>query len=258
VAADLRALRPSLPLQVISNTVDTQEYSPAAGDGALLDRLAGMTPLQDSCLRVGLIATFARWKGQDVFLQAATRVMRANPACRIRFFIIGGPIYARNGSQYQLAELQSLTRQLGLSEHVGFIGFQKDIVTMYRSLDVVVHASTAPEPFGMTIIEAMACGKPVIATQSGGAAEIFQSGYDALGVPPGKPQALADTMFTLLKNPQLRHNLGQHARNTVCLKFNQDRLGRQIVTAYRELCHSQSTLFTPNIRKLHSSLRSLG
>jgi len=78
-----------------------------------------------------------------------------------------------------------------IENRVGFVPFQDNPADVYRALDIVVHASTKPEPFGRTIVEAMACGKPVIAAQTGGAAELFTHDHDAVGVPPGDPAALA-------------------------------------------------------------------
>src|SRR6185295_16036858 len=91
-----------------------------------------------------------------------------------RAYIIGGPIYQTGGSQYSLEELCQEAERLGLSRRVVFTGFAVDPAAALRALDVIVHASTEPEPFGMVIVEGMACGKPVVASESSGAAELFE------------------------------------------------------------------------------------
>ena len=100
------------------------------------------------------------------------------------------------------------------------MGFQQSIVEIYRWLDIVVHASTQPEPFGLAIVEAMACGKPVIVSQAGGAAELFTHNYDAVGVPLGEPAALASAIEYLLDNPNQRQSLSENARLTVTQRFS--------------------------------------
>src|SRR4051812_6736193 len=73
----------------------------------------------------------------------------------------------------------------------GFVPFQARVEAVYRALDVVVHASTRPEPFGLTIAEAMACGRPLVAARAGGAAELFEDEVEALGLPEVSAGALA-------------------------------------------------------------------
>jgi glycosyltransferase involved in cell wall biosynthesis len=227
VADDLRTLWPQLKVKTVANAIDTAAFCPGPADPGLLDRLANLAPR--SCLRVGLVATYARWKGQGVFLSAAARVLREHPELPVRFYIIGGPIYQTQGSQFSRAELQTLIRQLGMEINAGLIDFQLDVRPIYRALDVVVHASTLPEPFGLSIIEAMACGKPVIVAQAGGAAEIIHSGDDALGVAPGDESALFGSISKLLHDPTLRSAMGATARSRVCKHYDLVRFGNEWV-----------------------------
>lgn len=220
VAQDARATLPRLPIEVIYNAVDINYFSPT------------LPTLPSFPLRVGLVATFARWKGHDIFLEAAAGIVRSHPDLNIRFCIVGGAIYQTRGSQFSEQELRNKASHLGIAEKVDFLGFQQDIVAIYRSLDIVVHASTQPEPFGLAIVEAMACGRPVIVSQAGGAAELFTHNYDAVGVPPGEPIALATAILDLLNNSEKRQILSEKARNTVTERFNHERLGQQILAVY--------------------------
>lgn len=219
VAQDARVTLPRLPVEVIYNTVDVNHFSPTP-------------PSSHFPLRVGLVATFARWKGHDIFLEAAATVVRSRPDLKVRFCIVGGPIYKTQGSQFSEEELREKASVLGIEDKVDFLGFQENIVEIYHWLDIVVHASTQPEPFGLAIVEAMACGKPVIVSQAGGAAELFTHNYDAVGVPPGEPTALASAIESLLDHPTQRQSLSENARLRVTKCFSDQHLGQHILAAY--------------------------
>ena len=107
-------------------------------------------------VRIGLVATFARWKGHARF---STRSRRLPESLPVRGYVIGGPVYETAGSQVSLDELRAAVAALGLEGRVGFTGFVEDAAQAMRALDVVVHASTEPEPFGLVIAEAMACAR---------------------------------------------------------------------------------------------------
>ena len=99
---------PGLPVQVVYNTVDADKFSPRR-DGGWLDAAAGLPPAGGEVVRIGLIATYALWKGHELFLEAASRLSAEAPR-NVCFYIIGGPIYATGGSQFSREELRSLTR----------------------------------------------------------------------------------------------------------------------------------------------------
>lgn len=246
VAEDARAtLGGECPIEVMHNGVDTERFSPGWTDGIRLDRLAGLPPDPGPFVRVGIVATYARWKGQDLFLEAVARALLATPQRPLRFFVIGGPIYTTVGSQFTKCELQARASELRIADRVGFVGYVEDMAEVYRALDIVVHASTRPEPFGLTIVEAMACARPVIAAQEGGAAELFTHDYDAVGFQPRDAEALAQTILTLADNPARRAQLGEHARRTVLGRFSRKRLGGQVVAAYRRLAGPQRNAALP-------------
>lgn len=232
VAADARSSLPDLPVTVLYNTIDVDRFAPSP----LQSPPQSLDPI-----RIGLVATFARWKGQDLFLEAAAQIFKERPDQSVRFYIVGGAIYQTQGSQWSLAELQDKAASLGIEDQVEFLGFQTDVIEIYRWLDIVVHASIQPEPFGLAIAEAMSCGKPVIVAQSGGAAELFTHNQDAYGVPPGDRLALATAMQYLMDHPQERARLGQHARQTVMERFNADRLGEQLLAVYNSVMVAEST-----------------
>jgi glycosyltransferase involved in cell wall biosynthesis len=232
VATDVHHCFPGLPTVVIRNTVDCEKFSPGPGCGELLDRLSGLPTLPAGGFRVGLVATYALWKGHEVFLQAAAEVKRRYPGQPIRWYIVGGPIY-RTRAQFTLEALREIAGRLGVLDEVGFVPFQAEPTFVYRSLDVFVHASRQAEPFGLTIAEAMACGRPVIVSQAGGAAELFDPGVEAIGVPPGDVARLARAVVELRNDDTLRLRLATAARQRALKDFHPVRLPGELSALYR-------------------------
>jgi glycosyltransferase involved in cell wall biosynthesis len=226
-----RVLGARVPVRTIYNAVDLQRFAPGADDGGWLDEAAGMPPAAPGTVRVGLVATFAVWKGHDVFLDAIARISTELPC---RFYIVGGPIYRSRGSQVSAEELRARALVLGLGDRLGFAGHQADPARAIRALDVVVHASTRPEPFGRVIVEGMACGRAVVAIRDGGAAELFEDGVTALGCPPRDPDALARAVARLVDDPGLRRSLGHAGRAAARARFDRQRLSEEWNHVYED------------------------
>ncbi len=233
VGYDAQETLTHIPIEVVYNAIDVDHYTPGDGDVRRLDELAGLPLAPSGAVRVGLVGTFGRWKGQDLFLEGAARIMAAEPLLPVRFYIVGGPIYRTKGSQFSEAGLKAAAAGMRLGDHVGFIGFQHETAWVYRSLDIVVHASTQPEPFGRTIVEAMACGRPVVAARSGGAAELFTHDLDAVGFVAGDAGALAAAIRSLVDDQDRRARIGDRARRTAVERFSRKRLGPDVLAAYR-------------------------
>lgn len=230
VAADVSAVcGKELVVRTIYNGIDVEKFSPT-GPRADLDALAGLAPAPPETVRVGILATLARWKGQQTFLQA---IALLPPALPIRAYVMSGALYQTNGSQHSLAELKSLADELGLTNRVGFTGFLSAPAAAIRALDIVVHASTQPEPFGLVIAEGMACGRALIVSEAGGAAELIETGVNALGHPPGDAARLAEQLTLLATDPHLRARLGVAGRATAEERFDRARLATELLPIYR-------------------------
>ena len=228
VAADARSTFMSMsPLHVVPNSIDVGMFAPT-GSRLDLDSLAGMPPAPSDVVRVGLIATFGRWKGHDVFLDAVQRTASLRP---IRGYIIGGPVYDTLNSQYTESDLRAMIAARQLEDRVGLTGFVEAAPAM-RALDIVVHASTEAEPFGLVIAEAMASGRAVITTGHGGAAEFVERGHDALVVPPGDAIGLAEAIVTLADNPVLRASIGEGARLSAVKRFAPEKMAAEVVRVF--------------------------
>jgi glycosyltransferase involved in cell wall biosynthesis len=224
VTADVRRAVPAADVRTVHNGIDLTAFRPD-GPAADLDALAGLSAARPDTVRVGLVATYARWKGHDVFL-AAARLGAANT----RWYVVGGPTYQTTGSQFSRAELDASAGPTG----VGFVPFQHDPAGVFRGLDVVVHASTKPEPFGRVIVEGMACGRAVVATLAGGVGELVTPGVDAETVRPNDPAALAAAVNRLAADPTRRAELGRAAA-AAARRFSREAAGARVLTVYREL-----------------------
>jgi glycosyltransferase involved in cell wall biosynthesis len=115
---------------------------------------------------------------------------------------------------------------------VGFTGHVADVPAALRALDIVVHASTNLEPFGMVIAEAMAAGRAVVAVQAGGASELFEDGVDALGHKMGDAEDLARHLRRLAQDAALRERLGRSARATAVQRFSAARMAAEFRKVY--------------------------
>jgi glycosyltransferase involved in cell wall biosynthesis len=228
IADDILTVAPRLSVRLLENGVDTDHYTPGDGDPEALDRAAGFSE-STSAIRVGLVAAYANWKGHDVFLQALTRIPN------VRGIIVGGPLYSTVGSQWTEGELRARAQQLGIADRVGFIPFQSDPSWVYRSLDIVVHASTRPEPFGLTIAEAMACGRPVVVSASGGAKDLFTDQLDAIGHESGNVESLAKAIEQFVNDTNLRQAIAARARQTAVERFSTKRFGRELIEIYENI-----------------------
>ncbi len=229
VAEDIRqVLGPQPPVTPLWNAVDLLRFMP---DGSVLDldALAGLEPAVPNTLRIGLVATFARWKGHMLFLEALGPLVRRY---QLRAYIIGGPLYETDGSQISIAELKEAVARLDLDTHVGLTGFVQNSAAALRSLDVVVHGSTAPEPFGLVIAEAMACGRAVVVSNSGGVTELVEPEVNALSYQSGDVKALSTQIERLCEDEALRLRIGVAARQAAERQFASTTMQSELLALY--------------------------
>jgi glycosyltransferase involved in cell wall biosynthesis len=214
-------------LRRIYNAVDLSRFGP---DGSVLN-LAALSGLPEEAgrVRIGLVATLARWKGHDVFIDAIAKLPRRD---RIRAYIVGGAVYETAGSQRSLEELRRDVAERGLSDVVGFTGHVDDVPGAMRALDIVVHASTAPEPFGMVIAEGMASGRAVVAARAGGAAELFEDCVTAIGYRSGDAGELAERLNGLVSDASRRLTIGAAARLAAARRFAPERMAAEFREVY--------------------------
>jgi len=206
----------------IHQGIDLARFSSDSASQKIRDR---------SLIHVVQVGRLAPWKGQTVFVEAAALVIKKRTD--VRFSIVGDALF---GEYSYRDEVLQRIRDLHLEGSVSFLGFREDIPKVLQEVDIVVHASILPEPYGRVVAEAMASGKAVIATRMGGPTEMITENKDGMLVHPGDPAELARNILELVENPDLRNRLGEQARHTVRERFSLDREIRQLEDVYEQLC----------------------
>jgi glycosyltransferase involved in cell wall biosynthesis len=193
-----------------------------------------------SSFTVGMVGRVARWKGQDVFLDAFAQ---AFPNGDERARIVGAPLFGEDESRY-LDELRGRVAARGLDDRVQFDGFVADVGAPLREIDVLVHASLTPEPFGLAVVEGMAAGLPVLAAGAGGPAEVITDGRDGLLYPPGDVTALAEKLRLLARDRDLRLRLGDAARARAA-EFAPEAVAERMRAFYRDVLDGEVAAGSP-------------
>lgn len=161
---------------------------------------------------LGVPGTLRPMKGHPFFFEAVAPLVQRDPALTLA-------VTGRGNADYVQA-LKTRVRDLGLAGRTQFLGGIADMPAFYRACDVVCVPSRA-EPFGRTIIEAMAVGTPVVASAVGGINEIVRPGETGLLVPHGDHAALVSALARVLEHPDLRDRLRQAARSDACERFHE-------------------------------------
>ena len=172
-----------------------------------------------------------RWKGVHVFLDAAVHVLKSQP--RARLIVIGGTLFGLEESY--IAELHKQVERLELGTAVLFVGFRSDVFRFYSAADLVVHSSIEPEPFGMVLVEAMACGKAVVASNTGGPSEIVEDGVTGLLVPPRDAPQLAQAILSLLADRNRCVEMGRAGAARAKSHFSAQQMVGQLQGMYEQM-----------------------
>jgi glycosyltransferase involved in cell wall biosynthesis len=174
-----------------------------------------------------MVGRITPWKGQHVFIEAFARAFADGDE---RGLIVGDALFADSGGPEAAyaAGLRHQAEHLGVADRLTFTGFVDDVPSLLATVDLVVHASVEPEPFGLVVIEAMAAGRALIASAAGGPLEIVDDGVDGVLVAPGDVAALADAMRALADDPDRRAALGAAARRAIL-----DRAHHHVGAGYR-------------------------
>lgn len=246
VAAGFRRLCRFLPARVVANSHSTLETltlgealprMSVVHDGVLPHPAPALSkPTVPPAPTIGLVGRIARWKGQHIFLEAAARVHARFPEAK--FQIIGAPLFAEQAYE---EEIQAQSRTLGLADCVEFLGFRTDVPQLIDGLDILAHASITAEPFGLVIAEGMAAGKPVVATNGGGAREIVADGETGLLVPMGDAEAMASALLQLLEDPEQARRMGERGRERVAAQFSIERTARGMEAVYDDILQTPRT-----------------
>ncbi len=205
VAGEFRPLVPGpAPIHVVRNVVDVPAQRPG---------LPGDLAKNVGEVWLGAVGALTPLKGQDLFLDAAARIAADVPAAR--FVVVGGEPYPSEAGLGFAAALRARAQALGIAERTRFLGERDDAAAVIAHLDVLVQANRGPEGLGRVVLEAMACGVPVVTVDRWGPRELVTDGETGLLVPPGDVDGLADRMRRLATDAALRVRLGAAARRWV-------------------------------------------
>jgi glycosyltransferase involved in cell wall biosynthesis len=169
---------------------------------------------------VGHFSRLSPWKGQHILIDALSQCPQD-----IVVILVGEALF---GEQEYVQDLHQKVISLGLENRVKFLGFRSDIPQLMTMCDLITHTSTAPEPFGRVIVEAMLCGKPVVAAKAGGAIELVEDGINGFLVTPGECQELADVINHCWQESVKTANIANNARITASQRFDVKVINQQI------------------------------
>jgi len=209
-------------ITVVPNGIDTQQINKF------------IKPVNPQITNIGIIGRIDPWKGQHYFIRTADLLLNDYP--NLRFFVIGSPNHHDIKTIRYFSKLEALVKSLGREKEIILTGFKPNIWEEISKLDIIVHSSIEPEPFGRVIIEAMSMKKPVIATNLGGPQEIITSGENGLLIPPKNIVALAKAINLLLRTPELAVTMGQKAYETVQEKYSMKIVCDKVVDTWLKSC----------------------
>lgn len=208
-------------VQVLPNGIDLQQFSATAAPQLAAREKIGFDP------RLTYVTTVARFhpvKDHATLVRAFQSVVNAFPTARL--VLVGeGP---------ERSPVESLVHELGLSETVQFTGVRRDIADILSASDLFVLPSLS-EAASLTLLEAMACGTPVVVTNVGGNPEIVREGIDGLLTPRGDAAAMADAILQLLADPERRRTMGQSARDRIAEQYDLADILQQYLALYRKV-----------------------
>jgi len=209
VALEIEKVNPS-KIHRIWNGVDTEQYRPE--------------PTTHKQPTIGTVARLSPEKDQKTMLAAFRLVLDELPDARL--------VFAGDGES--AAELRETAAKLALTGHVDFLGMRTDIREVLNTFDLFT-LSSITEGISMTILEAMACGLPVVATDVGGNKEIIHPPECGLTAPARDPRALAEAYLTLLRDPARRAAMGTAARERAMQHFSVETMVKAYSTLYEQL-----------------------
>ncbi|MAH85567.1 MAG: glycosyl transferase [Magnetovibrio sp.] len=227
IASHMRRLYgiPANRIKIIPRGVDLDRFDPSRVSAERVINLATKWRLTDGVPVIMLPARLTRWKGQDVLIKAISEIKHRD----IRCLIVGS---TQGHSRYH-SELETLVIRHKLEQIVRIVDHCDDMPAAYMLSDAVVSASTDPEAFGRVIVEAQALGRPVIATNHGGAIESVIDGKTGWLVPPHDTGALTAALEKVLSlDENERSNLSRAAQNNVRENFSKQTMCEKTLDVY--------------------------
>lgn len=187
----------------VRGAIDVEPFLNANGRA----RVRAEWGVRDDEVLIGMAGRVTRWKGQSVFVQAATLIAERHPEAK--FAAVGGVF---DTEKFYMDRFRKEVHDAGLDNKLTINDFRADMPDVFAAFDIFVLPSILPEPFGLVVIEAMASGKPVVATAPGGPSETVVDGETGFLVPPSDASAIAKALEELLADPPKRISMGEAGR----------------------------------------------
>lgn len=203
-------------VNVVYNGFEPELYRHHQSEALQIKQQLGL----DGQFVVGHFSRLAPWKGQHILLEAL-----AQSPQDVKAIFVGDALF---GEQDYVQSLHQQVTDLGLEQRVQFLGFRSDVVQLMSACDLVAHTSIAAEPFGRVIVEAMLCGRPIVAAQAGGAVELVETGKTGWLVPPGDSQQLAAAIAKSRQQPELSSSIAGQAQIEASQRFLLSNINQQI------------------------------
>jgi glycosyltransferase involved in cell wall biosynthesis len=217
----------------IYTSVDLGAFDPAKIEPS---RTRSRLDIGGSAWVLGVVAQLTPWKAQDDAIRVLARLREHQSD--VHLLLVGEVKFAaastRNDNTAYRRRLEELVNELGVSGHVHFLGERADVPDIIGALDLLLVPSWE-EPFGRSIIEAMAMETPVLATSVGGPAEIIQPGQHGFLLPPRAPELWAKEALRLLEDPKTRARMGEEGRKLVTARFTRSAHVDAVLSAYRDV-----------------------
>lgn len=205
-------------IRVLHNGIDVERFARAPGRQRVRRELG----YEDSDIVVGTLARISRGKGQAYLAEAAARLKQTHP--HLKYLLVGD---AFTGQEHLIEELRQKIDALGLSGRVTLAGYRSDGPDVLAALDICVLPSTLPDSFPTVVLEGMAAGKPLVATDWGGAKEMVVEGETGFIVPTDDPEKFASRLAELADNGPLRAAMGSAGQKRARSCFTKERMGTE-------------------------------
>ncbi|MBI3676017.1 MAG: glycosyltransferase family 4 protein [Proteobacteria bacterium] len=220
---------------VIPRGIDLSQFDPGGIAPERVSTTRANWGAKPDDIVVLLPGRLTRWKGQKVLIEALEELSKTDSLTNVHAVLAGD---AQGRDTYE-AGLRQATADAGLNDTISVVGHVEDMATAYLAADIVVSASTEPEAFGRVAAEAGAMGKPVIATDHGGARETVLQNVSGILVPPDDAAALAKALSRMIAmGPDQRRDMGAAGRRHVVQRFTLDRMCADTIALYKQILGS--------------------
>lgn len=209
---------------IIYNGIDASRFDSI--DDHEVAELRNSLGLADNKI-VGVFSRLTPWKGQHILLETLGHLPE------VHALLVGGALF-QDDKAYERS-LRNLAERMGITERVHFLGFRDDVPRLMKAVDIVLHSSTSPEPFGRVIVEGMLANKPVIATGAGGAKEIIDDGVDGLLIPPNNPMAMVNAINRLVADPGSTEKMARTGYQMARKRFSVENIVLEVQNQIRKV-----------------------